>query len=75
LCTSANRTKETDGWTCTQTADGTRTWRHQRTGLAATTTPTGTRPRWLTHVASADPPGDPPDTVARTEQPGTDPPF
>jgi hypothetical protein len=60
LCTSANRTKETDGWTCTQTADGTRTWRHQRSGLTATTIPTGTRPRWLTHVASTDPPGDPP---------------
>src|SRR5690606_27724660 len=52
LCTSANRTKESDGWTCTQAADGTRRWRHARTGLAATTTPTGIRPRWLPHVTT-----------------------
>ncbi|MFA9444953.1 DUF222 domain-containing protein [Egicoccus sp. AB-alg6-2] len=47
LCTSANRTKEADGWTCTQTADGTRRWRHPRTGLTTTTIPAGTRPPWL----------------------------
>jgi hypothetical protein len=70
LCRPANRTKETDGWTCTQTADGTRRWQHTRTGLTATTIPTGIRPRWLPHVTTADPPGDPP--AARSG--GTDPP-
>jgi hypothetical protein len=62
LCRPANRTKETDGWTCTQTADGTRRWQHTRTGLTATTIPTGTRPHWLKPLprAEPDPPGDPP---------------
>ncbi|MBS3942235.1 MAG: DUF222 domain-containing protein, partial [Actinobacteria bacterium] len=78
LCRPANRTKESDGWTCTQTADGTRRWRHQRTGLTATTIPTGIRPHWLPHV-TREPPGDPPRDPPRMTQidhgeTGTDPP-
>ncbi|HSK23631.1 MAG TPA: hypothetical protein VK906_10665 [Egicoccus sp.] len=67
LCRPANRTKEADGWTCTQTADGTRTWRHQRTNLSvktiSTTRPPGAAPaRSGTDppAAGTDPPGDPP---------------
>jgi hypothetical protein len=38
VCATDNHRKETDGWTATQTADGTRTWHHHRTGIT-------TRPR------------------------------
>ena len=57
LCRPANRTKETDGWTAIQTADGRRTWRHERTGLQIRTLPTTTPPRpRRTTPSGTDPP-------------------
>ncbi|MFA9447069.1 DUF222 domain-containing protein [Egicoccus sp. AB-alg6-2] len=60
LCRPANRTKDTDGWHCTQTTNGTRTWHHPRSGLTVTTSPTSTRPRWLPRPR-AEAPADAPD--------------
>ncbi|GGI09759.1 HNH endonuclease signature motif containing protein [Egicoccus halophilus] len=45
LCRTANRTKEPDGWTATQTPDGTRHWHHPHTGLTIDTLPATTRLR------------------------------
>ena len=39
LCWAHNQTKESDGWSVTQRSDGTRRWRHHRTGLSTTTPP------------------------------------
>jgi hypothetical protein len=39
VCATGNHRKETDGWTATQQADGTRTWTHHRTGISTTTRP------------------------------------
>jgi hypothetical protein len=39
LCWAHNQTKESDGWSVTQRPDGTRRWRHHRTGLSTTTPP------------------------------------
>jgi hypothetical protein len=39
LCRTDNRTKEAAGWTVSQRADGTRVWRHARTGLETRTHP------------------------------------
>lgn len=44
LCPSHNRAKERDGWRVTQAPDGTRTWRHERTGLSTRTHPATWRP-------------------------------
>ncbi|GGI08562.1 HNH endonuclease signature motif containing protein [Egicoccus halophilus] len=45
LCRTANRTKEPDGWSATQTPDGTRRWHHPRTRLTIDTLPATTRLR------------------------------
>ncbi len=58
LCASANHRKERDGWTATQTADGTRTWRHARSGLTTRTLPATWRPP--DRRGDRGPPGDPP---------------
>jgi hypothetical protein len=58
VCATGNHHKETDGWKCDQTADGTRTWTHHRTGLTTRTRP-GT---WRTGP-------DPPPVTARTPPP------
>jgi hypothetical protein len=39
VCATGNHRKDTDGWTATQTADGTRTWTHHRTGITTRTRP------------------------------------
>jgi hypothetical protein len=39
LCRTDNRTKERAGWRASQTADGTRTWHHPRSGLTTRTPP------------------------------------
>ncbi|MTV24512.1 HNH endonuclease [Nitriliruptoraceae bacterium ZYF776] len=44
LCPATNRAKESAGWQATQTAAGTRTWHHPRTGLTTTTIPATWRP-------------------------------
>lgn len=44
LCATTNRAKESSGWQVVQTANGTRTWRHDRSGLVTTTVPATWRP-------------------------------
>jgi hypothetical protein len=62
LCARTNRAKEEAGWHVAQTADGTRTWVHHRSGLTTTTVP-----------ASWRPPGDPRRRrPSRPEPPGRD---
>ena len=43
LCRHHNHRKEADGWQVHQDADGTRHWRHPRSGLATTTRPASWR--------------------------------
>ncbi len=61
LCGTDNAAKEPDGWTATQALDGTRLWRHARTGLATRTLPATWQP--------------PPPAITTTRPPdGPDPP-
>jgi hypothetical protein len=50
LCPRTNRAKEAHGWRATQTADGTRTWHHPRSGITIRTVPaTWEPPGWRDH--------------------------
>ena len=67
LCANHNLTKERDGWTVRQSADGIRRWFHPRSGLATRTVPGTWRPPGRPTGSGA--PGDPP-----AQPPGPDPP-
>ncbi|MBS3939824.1 MAG: hypothetical protein KG028_02580 [Actinobacteria bacterium] len=80
LCATTNRAKETGGWQLTQTAAGTRTWTHPRTGLTTTTIPTTWRPpndprRQRRRPPHPEPPGHhgtgPPDPDQAPEHPSS----
>jgi hypothetical protein len=71
LCRPANRTKEADGWTATQTTAGIRTWHHLRTGLSIHTLPATTRIRGPATGTGPPTSGSPTPDHAPT---GTDPP-
>jgi hypothetical protein len=50
LCPPTNRGKESEGWRTTQTADGSRTWHHPRSGITIRTVPaTWEPPGWRDH--------------------------
>lgn len=73
VCAHHNRSKERDGWRAEQAPDGSRTWRHQRSGLTVTSLPGALPPatrRDLAASANSHP-------LPRTDRPphgGADPP-
>jgi hypothetical protein len=48
LCATSNRGRDRTRWEVTQHGDGTRVWRHRRTGLTTATVPATWRPRSAT---------------------------
>ena len=56
LCPEHNRRKERSGWTVRQSADGRRSWTHQRSGLTTRTIPATWRPQAGTPPGVAEEP-------------------
>ncbi|MFA9432956.1 DUF222 domain-containing protein [Egicoccus sp. AB-alg2] len=76
VCRPTNHTKETAGWTVSQTADGIRIWHHPRSGLRIRTLPGTTRIPLPRTPVDGDPSGgtDPPATPRGSPRTGADPP-